>query len=75
MPTYQYRCGKCNHEFETEQRIVEDPLKDCPKCSMPELKRIIGGSVGIAFKGGGFYINDSKKNQKTKTSGGVNPSA
>jgi putative FmdB family regulatory protein len=66
MPTYQYRCTNCSHEFEAEQRIIEDPLKKCPECATESLQRIIG-EVGIAFKGSGFHITDySKKKTNNK---------
>lgn len=63
MPTYQYRCQDCLHEFETTQRIVAEPLKTCPACQKESLKRVIG-NVGISFKGSGFHINDYKESQK-----------
>lgn len=40
MPTYDYRCKKCGHEFETVQRITEEPLTECPKCD-GEIRRVI----------------------------------
>jgi putative FmdB family regulatory protein len=58
MPTYVYECSACNKVFEIEQRITEDPLKDCQCGSNGTVKRIIQ-PVGIAFKGSGFYVNDS----------------
>ena len=71
MPTYQYRCQKCNHNFEIEQRISEDPLQQCPDCRNNSLKRVIG-NVGLAFNTSGFYITDSRKKSEkpssTKTS-------
>ncbi len=59
MPTYVYACKACNKEFELEQRIVEDAIKDCILChTQNSVKRVIQ-PVGIAFKGSGFYVNDS----------------
>lgn len=58
MPTYVYECSACEKVFEIEQRITEDPLKDCQCGSNGTVKRIIQ-PVGIAFKGSGFYVNDS----------------
>jgi putative FmdB family regulatory protein len=67
MPTYQYRCNKCAHNFEIEQRISAEPLKECPACKTTSLKRVIG-DVGLAFNTSGFYITDSrKKSEKTNT--------
>jgi putative FmdB family regulatory protein len=57
MPTYQYRCTKCKHEFEEFQSISDDPLDTCPKCAGP-IQRVISGGAGLLFKGGGFYITD-----------------
>src|SRR5438270_8704288 len=57
MPTYVYECGSCGKTFETEQRITEDPLKDCKCGATGSLKRLIQ-PVAVAFKGAGFHIND-----------------
>jgi len=60
MPRYQYRCKKCGHEFEVAQSMTEDALTDCNTCD-GKVFRVIGGNVGIAFKGSGFYVNDSNQ--------------
>ena len=57
MPTYVYECQKCQKVFETEQRIVEDPLKDCDCGGKGTLKRLIQ-PIAVMFKGEGFHIND-----------------
>ncbi|HKE12740.1 MAG TPA: zinc ribbon domain-containing protein [Myxococcota bacterium] len=54
MPTYEYQCEKCGHEFEREQRITEDPIKTCPKCKAPKAKRLIS-ATSFVLKGGGWY--------------------
>jgi putative FmdB family regulatory protein len=54
MPTYEYRCDACGHEFEKEQRISEKPIKKCPKCAAMKARRMIGGT-GFILKGGGWY--------------------
>ena len=59
MPNYDYKCNDCNHQFETFQSIHDNALTECPKCN-GKIRRIIG-NIGIAFKGSGFYINDSQK--------------
>lgn len=59
MPTYDYVCQDCGHEFETFQSMKDDPLTECPSCQ-GHIKRKVGGGTGIIFKGSGFYINDSK---------------
>jgi putative FmdB family regulatory protein len=58
MPTYDYRCGACGHEFEHFQSIHDARLKKCPKCGKPKLERLIGTGGGLLFKGSGFYITD-----------------
>ncbi len=58
MPIYVYRCSACDSEFEVQQRIVEAPLTSCPEGHEGTVKRVIQ-PVGIAFKGSGFYVNDS----------------
>jgi len=60
MPTYDYECQSCGHSFDQFQSMSDDPLKECPSCGKPELKRLVGGGIGIIFKGSGFYVNDSK---------------
>jgi len=56
MPTYGYRCTKCEHTFEVFQSIKDDPISVCEKCG-GKVKRLVF-PVGIAFKGSGFHIND-----------------
>lgn len=58
MPTYVYECRTCGVVKEVEQRITEDPLKDCDCGALGQLRRVIQ-PVGIAFKGSGFYVNDT----------------
>jgi putative FmdB family regulatory protein len=57
MPTYVYECSSCQDTFEVEQRMSEDPLKDCRCGSQGTVKRLIQ-PVGVMFKGAGFHIND-----------------
>ena len=58
MPTYEYACDACGHEFEEFQSITADPLKKCPECGKNKLRRLIGTGAGIIFKGSGFYETD-----------------
>ncbi len=58
MPTYEYQCQSCNHLFEEFQSITAEPLRKCPGCGKPRLRRLIGTGAGIIFKGGGFYETD-----------------
>lgn len=57
MPTYVYQCKTCDDVFEVEQRISEDPLKDCSCGAKGSLKRLIQ-PVAVMFNGPGFHIND-----------------
>jgi putative FmdB family regulatory protein len=68
MPTYDYKCGECGHVFEEFQSIKADPLKDCPACRKPALKRLMAGGAGMIFKGSGFYLTDYKKSSSTGSS-------
>ena len=61
MPTYQYECAACGHEFEELQSMADPKLKKCPKCKKDKLHRLIGTGGGIIFKGTGFYQTDYKK--------------
>ena len=65
MPTYEYECTKCGHDFEIEQRISDDPLKTCPKCK-GKVKRIISGGGGIILRGTGFYATDYRSDDYKK---------
>jgi putative FmdB family regulatory protein len=61
MPTYDYRCRKCGHEFELFQAITAKPAKRCPKCGRNTAERMIGIGAGVIFKGSGFYETDYKR--------------
>ena len=65
MPTYEYRCRSCGHEFEEFQSMSSDPLTMCPKCAKPSLKRLMSSGVGLVFKGSGFYLTDYKKSNSS----------
>ena len=58
MPTYEYVCDACEHEFEEFQSFSEQPLKKCPKCGKPKLRRLFGAGAAVLFKGSGFYQTD-----------------
>jgi putative FmdB family regulatory protein len=78
MPTYDYICDACQHEFELFQSIKEEAKKKCPKCSRQKLRRLIGPGAAIVFKGSGFYKTDYRSEsykkgaaaEKSATSGG-----
>lgn len=55
MPTYEYACTSCAHEWEAEQSIKEAPLSDCPSCHNATARRQISRGTGFILKGGGWY--------------------
>lgn len=64
MPIYEYQCEACGHEFETLQKMSDDPLVDCPQCKAPKLRKLISAAA-FRLKGQGWYETDFKKdNQK-----------
>jgi putative FmdB family regulatory protein len=66
MPTYQYACTDCGHDFEQFQTFSEDALTVCPECS-GKLRKLFN-AVGVVFKGSGFYRTDSRgKTSATET--------
>lgn len=73
MPLYVYRCNENGHEFQVRQRMVDDPLTECPVCGGP-VRRVVS-SVGVVFKGSGFYVTDNRsssangKSTKSKKEG------
>ena len=91
MPTYEYVCEKCGHEFEKFQSIKDSALTVCPKelCGLKKwgkgkVKRAIGAGAGLIFKGSGFYITDyrsenykagAKKDAAPATGGDSKPAA
>lgn len=62
MPTYDYECTECGHEFEEFQSMTAEPLKQCPKCK-GKVKRLIGAGASIIFKGSGFYATDYRSKE------------
>jgi putative FmdB family regulatory protein len=66
MPTYEYRCRACGHELEAVQSFNDDPLTDCPECG-GSLRKVFG-SIGVTFKGSGFYKNDHGSRAKSGSS-------
>ena len=73
MPTYQYKCAKCDYRFEEFQAITEKPLDNCPQCGGPA-ERIISGGAGFLFKGAGFYITDYRSDSYKKAAEKDKPS-
>lgn len=87
MPTYEYVCEKCDHQFEKFQPIADAPLTTCPRelCGMKawgkgKVKKLISAGAGLLFKGSGFYITDYrsesyKQAAKKDSSNGSPPAA
>ena len=61
MPVYTYRGIDNDHEFQARQRMVDDPLTECPVCGGP-VRRVVS-SVGVVFKGSGFYVTDNRSSK------------
>jgi putative FmdB family regulatory protein len=73
MPTYEYRCTDCGHEFEEFQLMTEPPLDKCPECG-GRAERVISGGAGFLFKGSGFYITDYRSESYKKAAEKDKPS-
>lgn len=66
MPTYEYLCENCGHQFEQFQSITAKSLRKCPNCNKQSLQRLIGAGAGIIFKGSGFYETDYRSESYKK---------
>jgi putative FmdB family regulatory protein len=66
MPTYDYICDACGHEFEAFESIKADPQTVCPTCHEARLRRKIGPGAAILFKGSGFYQTDYRSDSYKK---------
>jgi putative FmdB family regulatory protein len=78
MPTYEYICRACGHEWEAFQSMKDAPLKKCPACRKLKAKRQISLGGGFILKGGGWYADlysSTSGGASTKTSGGGKPGA
>lgn len=67
MPTYQYACTACGHQLEAVQSFADDPLTQCPACE-GRLRKLFS-SVGVVFKGSGFYRTDSRADSRAGANG------
>jgi putative FmdB family regulatory protein len=76
MPTYEYACKGCGHEFEREQRISEAPIKKCPSCGAMKARRQIS-RTSFVLKGGGWYsdLYGAPKAEKPEASAGDDKAA
>lgn len=74
MPIYEYKCNDCGHGLEAIQKVAEAPLRDCPACGQPSLRRLLS-AAGFQLKGSGWYATDfkdsGKKKEKANTSDGA----
>nr|WP_147795699.1 FmdB family zinc ribbon protein [Cellulomonas sp. Y8] len=66
MPTYAYTCTECGHAFDIHQSFSDAALTECPACG-GKLRKVFS-SVGVVFKGSGFYRNDSRSTSSSTTS-------
>lgn len=73
MPTYSYACTECDNRFDAVQAFSDDALTTCEKCS-GRLRKLFG-SVGVVFKGSGFYRNDSRESTKSSSNGSAKSSS
>lgn len=67
MPIYEYACHDCEHRFETIQKAAENPLRECPACGRPALKKLLSAPV-FRLKGSGWYETDFKTGDKRNVS-------
>ena len=65
MPIYEYQCEKCEHQFDTLQKLSEKPLKKCPECGKMALNKLVS-AAGFRLKGGGWYETDFKSGGNKK---------
>jgi putative FmdB family regulatory protein len=73
MPTYDYECEACGHEFERFQSITAVPVRTCPSCGRRKVRRLIGTGAGVLFKGSGFYQTDYRSDSYKKAAEGEKP--
>jgi putative FmdB family regulatory protein len=64
MPTYDYQCDACGHEFEKFQSMTARPVKTCPECGKRKVRRLIGVGAGVIFRGSGFYETDYRRSSR-----------
>lgn len=65
MPIYEYQCSLCGKRTEALQKISDEPLRDCPVCLAPSLKKLVS-AASFRLKGGGWYETDFKTGNKKK---------
>src|SRR6185295_4074755 len=75
MPTYDYVCDACGHEFELFQSIKDNPKKKCSECGKQKLRRKFGIGAAVMFKGSGFYTTDYRSDSYKKQASAEQTSA
>ncbi|KSZ58676.1 FmdB family transcriptional regulator [Rhodococcus pyridinivorans KG-16] len=73
MPTYSYACTACDNKFDIVQSFSDDSLTECPQCE-GKLRKLFN-SVGIVFKGSGFYRTDSRSGSTASESASTSSSS
>ena len=68
MPIYEYQCQSCGHELEAMQKMSDEPLRECPECGKPELKKLIS-AAGFRLSGSGWDETDFKSGNKKNIAG------
>jgi putative FmdB family regulatory protein len=68
MPIYEYRCEKCQSQFDLLQKITDEPIKECPECGGPVSKLV--SSTSFILKGSGWYVTDYGKGNGSKNGNG-----
>ena len=63
MPIYEYKCSKCEHQFEIIQRFSDNPLESCPECGQKSIKKLVS-APSFRLNGGGWYETDFKTGSK-----------
>jgi putative FmdB family regulatory protein len=63
MPIYEYKCSKCEHQFEVIQRFSDNPVESCPECNKKSVKKLVS-APSFRLKGGGWYETDFKTGSK-----------
>jgi putative FmdB family regulatory protein len=71
MPTYEYACTSCGHQFEALQSFTDEALTECPECK--GLVQKVYSNVGVVFKGSGFYKTDSRATKSSTTPAAPTP--
>lgn len=73
MPTYDYVCDACGHQFELFQSITAGKKRKCPQCGKNKLRRLFGTGAAIVFKGSGFYKTDYRSESYKKAAAADKP--